>query len=116
VYYGNYAYYFEVGRVEALRALGLRYADLETQGIWMPVMSLECKYVRPAKYDDLLTLETRISSLPDTTIKFRTDIYNEEGKLLNSGTVKLYFLDYKTNSRVEAPLALIDKLKPYFES
>lgn len=116
VYYGNYAFYYEVGRVEALRAVGLRYADLEQKkGIFMPVMSLESKFVRPAGYDDLLTLETRISSLPEDTIKFRTDIYNEQGKLVNSGQVKLYFLDTKSNKRVQAPEELINKLKPYFE-
>lgn len=117
VYYGNYASYYEIGRVEALRDLGMRYADLERQhGIVMPVMSLESRFIRPALYDQLLTIETRISQLPTDIIKFRTDLYNEEEKLVNSGKVKLYFLDQESQKRVNTPLAIIEKLKPYFES
>lgn len=116
VYYGNYASFYEVGRVEAMRNLGLRYADLEEeQNIIMPVMSMETKFIRPALYDELLSLETRISKLPTDTIKFRTDIYNEKKELVNSGIVKLYFVDKKTKQRIETPSILIDKLKQYFE-
>ena len=117
VYYGNYASDYEVGRVEAMRNLGLRYADFENiHGVYMPVMSLEVKYIRPARYDDLLTLETRITQLPEETIKFRTDIYNEAGKLVNSGIVKLFFLDKETNKRVNVPEHLLETLKEYFET
>ncbi len=116
VYYGNYASYYEVGRVEAMRNLGLRYADLEADHkIFMPVMSMESRFIRPAKYDDLLTIETRISQLPGETIKFRSDIFNKSGKLVNSGTVKLYFLDIETNTRISTPKIILEKLNKYFE-
>lgn len=117
VYYGNYATYYEMGRVEAMRNLGLRYAELESKfKILMPVMHLESRFIRPALYDQMLRLETRITEIPSDVIKFRTDIYNEENKLVNSGKVKLFFLDSITNKRVQTPRIIIDKLKDYFES
>jgi acyl-CoA thioester hydrolase len=60
VYYGNYAQYFEVGRVEFLRSRGLSYKDLEAEGVMMPVVELNIKYKRPAKYDDLLTIRSQV--------------------------------------------------------
>jgi acyl-CoA thioester hydrolase len=94
VYYGNYAQYFEVGRVETLRSLGISYKDVESMGIILPVVELQIKYLRPAKYDDLLTIKTIIKTLPtDHKILFHQEIYNELGKLLTVGTVKLYFMD-----------------------
>jgi acyl-CoA thioester hydrolase len=116
VYYGKYAEYFEVGRVEAMRALGFRYRDLETSsGIILPVASLNIRYRKPALYDDLLTVDTAISELPTRLITFESAVYNEAGELLTEGTVKLVFVDKKTNASVMAPKALMDKLTPYFE-
>lgn len=116
VYYGNYARYYEVGRVEAMRNLGLKYAELEEKHhIMMPVISMESRFVRPALYDELLTLETRISKLPEQKIIFRTDIYNEKKKLVNSGIVRLFFMDKLTGKRISTPSIIVDKLKPYFE-
>ena len=59
VYYGNYAQYFEVGRVESLRNLGISYKGIEDMGIMLPVVELNIKYLRPAKYDDLLTINPK---------------------------------------------------------
>jgi len=66
LYYGRYAEYYEVGRVELIRSLGLTYKDLEEQhGIWLPVASLDMRFVRPAYYDDLLTVRSELRKLPD---------------------------------------------------
>jgi len=117
VYYGNYARYYEIGRVEAMRNLGLRYAELESVlGILMPVMSMETKFVRPVHYDDLLKLETTIPKMPKDKIIFRTDIYNESGKMVNRGTVRLFFIEGSDFGRVETPDIITDSLKPYFET
>ncbi len=117
VYYGNYAKFYEIGRVEAMRNLGLIYADLESKhGILMPVMSMDSRFVRPALYDELLKIETRISKWPQEDIKFRCDIYNEKGELVNNGNVKLFFLDSKSQARVAVPEVIQAKLKPYFET
>jgi acyl-CoA thioester hydrolase len=115
VYYGNYAQYFEVARVESLRNLGISYKTIEEMGIMLPVVELNIKYLRPAKYDDLLTIKTMIKELPtDHRIQFDQEVYNEEGKLLTIGIVKLYFMDKNLSKRAEMPVFLREKLSPYF--
>jgi len=116
VYYGKYAEYFEVGRVEALRKLDFRYRDLEKEkGIMLPVASLSIKYKSPAYYDELLTVRTIIREKPTRVISFEHEILNEEGKLLTEGEVKLVFVDIRTGKSVQAPESLQEQLKPYFE-
>lgn len=116
VYYGNYAQYFEVARVESLRSLGISYKTIEDMGIMLPVVELNIKYLRPAKYDDLLTIKSCIKTLPmDHRIQFDQEIYNEEGKLLTIGVVKLYFMDNQLGKRAAMPSYLREKLAPYFK-
>jgi len=116
LYYGNYAQYYEIGRVEMLRSLGLTYREMEvTYGIWMPVVSMQTRYVRPAYYDELLTIRTELRQMPDKFITFHTQLFNEQGKLLNGGEVKLCFVDAKAQRTISAPHFLTDKIKPYFE-
>ncbi|WP_153796752.1 acyl-CoA thioesterase [Foetidibacter luteolus] len=115
VYYGNYAQYFEVGRVESIRQLGYTYKDMEEQGVMMPVVELNIKYLRPATYDDLLTVKTQIREMPhDHRIEFHQEVFNEKGKLLTAGNVKLYFLETKTWKKTTMPEAMRVKLQPYF--
>ena len=115
VYYGNYAQYFEVGRVESLRNLGISYKGIEDMGIMLPVVELNIKYLRPAKYDDLLTIKSQIKELPtDHKIIFDQEIYNEEGKLLTIGKVKLYFMDSKLGKRASMPSSMLEKLSAFF--
>lgn len=115
VYYGNYAQYFEVGRVESLRNLGISYKGIEDMGIMLPVVELNIKYLRPAKYDDLLTIKSQIKELPtEHKIVFDQEIYNEEGKLLTIGKVKLYFMDSKLGKRASMPALMLEKLSTYF--
>src|SRR3972149_10534934 len=87
VYYGNYAEYFEVARVEALRELGMNYKDMEDSGIMLPVYTFSVKYFKPAFYDDLLTIKTNIKEIPKARITFSHEIYNEKRELLNTGEV-----------------------------
>lgn len=116
LYYGNYASYYEIGRVEMLRSIGLTYQKMEDeQGIMMPVMSLQMRYVRPARYDELLTIRTTLRKLPDEIIVFHVEILNENGKLVNGGSVKLCFVDRSTNRTVPAPGYLVQQLQPHFE-
>ncbi|MEM6395687.1 MAG: thioesterase family protein [Bacteroidota bacterium] len=116
LYYGHYAMLYEVGRTEMLRDLGLTYAEMESQqGVMMPVMSMDMRFVRPARYDELLKIQTELLELPGQTISFRMRVYNEADELVNGGRVKLCFVDMKTQERVNAPANLVEKLKPYFE-
>ena len=116
VYYGNYAQYFEVGRVESIRQLGYTYKDMEAEGIIMPVVELHIKYLRPATYDDLLTVKTIVREMPEEhRIEFFQEVYNEQEKMLTSGKVVLYFLDAATRQKTVMPSALKEKLLPFFE-
>jgi acyl-CoA thioester hydrolase len=115
VYYGNYAQYFEVGRVESIRQLGLVYKDIETSGVIMPVVEMHIRYLRPATYDDLLTVKTTLRELPQSyRVEFFQDVYNEDEKLLASGRVVLYFLEASTRRKTNIPTALKEKLLPFF--
>lgn len=115
VYYGNYASYFEVARVEAIRQLGVSYKDLEDVGIIMPVVELHCRYLRPAKYDDLLTVRTILKEFPrEHRIEFFQEVYNVEGKQLTTGRVVLYILKAATMERTSIPENLSQKLQPFF--
>ncbi len=115
VYYGNYAQYFEVGRVEAIRQLGYTYKDMEASGVIMPVVEMHVRYLRPATYDDLLTVKTSLRELPDQhRIEFFQDVFNEDGKLLCAGRVVLYFLDAATRSKTLMPQSMRGKLQPFF--
>lgn len=116
VYHAKYIEYFEVGRTDAIRSLGISYKDLEDQGIIMPVVKLECSYLRPAKYDDLLTIRTILETLPTGhRIEFINEVYNEKGKMLCTGKIILYFLDLQTKEKINMPLILSEKLNPFFE-
>lgn len=115
VYHGNYAQYFEVGRVEAIRQLGFSYKDLEATGIIMPVIEWTAKFVRPAHYDDLLTIRTTLKEWPvNHRIEFLQEVYNERGKLLTTGNVLLYFLRAKTMEKTNMPPEMEEKLRPWF--
>lgn len=116
VYHGNYAQYFEVGRVEAIRQLGLTYKDIEEMGILMPVIDWQAKFLRPAIYDDLLTIKTILTELPIAhKIQFDQEIYNEKEELITKGKVILYFITRKTKERTHLPDILKVKLGSFFE-
>ena len=115
VYYGNYAQYFEVGRTECIRELGFTYKTMEEMGIRMPVVEMEVRYLRPAHYDDLITIKTILKELPaDHSISFYNEVYNEKGKLLTTGKVTLFFINIETGKRASMPETLREKLLPYF--
>ncbi len=116
LYYGNYAQYYEIGRVEMLRASGLTYREMEQErGILMPVVSLQMRFVRPAYYDELLTIRTVLRALPEKFITFEVEIFNENRKLVNGGTVRLCFVEAATGKTVPAPEFLLEKLRLHFE-
>lgn len=115
VYHGNYAQYFEVARAEAIRNLGFTYKDMEAMGVVMPIVELHVKYLRPAHYDDLLTIKTMLKELPaDHRIEFHQEVYNEHEKLLTLGRVVLYFINASTNEKTVMPEVLRLKLVEFF--
>ena len=114
VYYGNYAQYFEVGRVEALRQIGTSYKEMEDNGVMLHVYTCNIRYIKPAFYDDLLVIKTTIKELPDMKITFDYEIYNQNNELLNVATTTLVFINMQTNKLCIAPDAFIKKIKKYF--
>ncbi len=114
VYYGNYAQFFEVGRVEWLRNLGVSYKNLEESGVMLPVLKLTINFLKPAKYDDLLTVITTLKKKPLVKIEFDFEIFNENQELLTTGYTSLVFIDMKKNRPTKAPKTLLDQIYTYF--
>ena len=115
VYYGNYAMYFEVARVETIRALGLNYKELEDGGVMMPVLDLKCQYLAPAKYDDLLTIKVTIKDMPGVKIKYFYEVFNEAKELLHKAETTLVFAHKDTGRPCRPPIEFMNVLKPHFE-
>ena len=111
VYYGVYAQYYEVGRVELLRSLGISYKEIEKIGYALPVVNLNINYKKPSYYDDELTMRTTIKKLPSAKIIFDYETYNEHGNLLNTGEVVLVFLDKETGNPCVVPEVIMEKFK-----
>lgn len=115
MYYGNYAEFYEVGRVEMLRSLGMTYSAMEASGIMMPVLELHCKYLKPALYDEEISVKVIMDKLPGVKIHFRYELYNHNDELINTGETLLVFVNMKTNRPCMPSQEFIDKLKPFFE-
>lgn len=116
VYYGHYAQFYEIGRTEALRSLGLTYKEVEAMGVIMPVTEIHSRFLRPALYDDLITVVTIIKELPlHHKIIFHSEIYNEKKQLLNVGEVTLFFIDATTMKRTEMPQQIKEKMSTFFQ-
>jgi acyl-CoA thioester hydrolase len=115
MYYGNYAEFYEVGRVEMLRSLGLTYSGMEQSGIMMPVLELNCKYLKPALYDEEISVKVIMDKMPGIRIHFRYELSNENSELINTGETLLVFINMKTNRPCLPPQDFIDKLLPFFE-
>jgi acyl-CoA thioester hydrolase len=117
VYYGNYAAYFEVARTEAFRQLGIHYKQMEAGGVMMPVLEQRTKYIRPAKYDDLLTIRLLLKENPTgARIKFEYEVYNEGQELLTIGETTMVFVDMKTGRPTPTPMEIQTIMAPYFEN
>lgn len=114
VYYGNYAEYLEVARVEMLRSLGISYRELEEQGVMLPVRELRITYHKPALYDDEITVRTELRSMPGVRIVFHYALFNTADVLLSEAETMLVFIDAKTGRPRSAPADIAEKLSPYF--
>ena len=110
VYYGNYAEYLEVARVELFRELGIPYDEIENQGIWLPVSEFSIKYLKPGLYDEILEIHTYIKKLPGVRIEFEYEIYNSSKEKITEAKTTLFFLDAKKNKVVKCPDFLMDLL------
>src|ERR1041385_5039671 len=113
-YYGNYAQYFEVARVEALRNLGFSYRKIEDEGIILPVLNYSVKFLKPAFYDDKLLIKVTIKEPPLARIRFDYEVYNEKDELINIAETTLVFIRRNTNKPCGAPEDFLNALKKFF--
>ena len=116
MYYGRYADLYEVGRAEMLRDLGLTYKEMEANHrVMLPVAFMETRYIRPAKYDELLTIRTTLRQFPtDKHMTFYVEVFNEEKKIVNGGRLRLVFVDMNTMRPIPAPEFFTKLLLPFF--
>jgi len=115
MYYGNYAEFYEVGRVEMLRSLGMTYTAMEASGIMMPVLELKCKYIKPALYDEEISIKVIMDKMPGVRIHFRYELYNTKNELINTGETLLVFVNITTNRPCMPQQDFLDALKPFFQ-
>lgn len=113
VYYGNYPLFYEQGRTELMRAIGMSYRQLEESGVMLPVQHLETEYLKPAFYDDLLTIKTLVKEVPTARITFHYEIFNEKGEMVNRGKTDLVFVNAETMKPIRPPANF---LKLFYES
>lgn len=114
MYYGNYAEFFEVGRVEMLRSLGMTYSGMEESGIIMPVLELKCKYLKPALYDEEISIKVIMQKMPGIRIHFLYELYNEKEELIHIGETSLVFVNQKTNRPCLPSAEFLNRVKPFF--
>ncbi len=114
VYYGNYGYYYEQARSEAIRSLGISYKEIEDSGTMMPITRMNIKYIHPARYDELLNIKTWVPDLPNRMMLFKYEIFNEENRLINEGETQLIFIDALTKKLKITPSILLEKMKAFY--
>ncbi len=111
VYHGSYVPYFEIGRVEWLRNKGVSYKSLEESGIALPIVSMHLNYKKSARYDDLLTVNTKLKKYSGVKIEFDCEIRNESQELLTTAHFILVFLDIKNGKAIVPPQYILDILE-----
>ena len=115
VYYGNYATYFEVARVEAMRAIGFSYKEMEDRGIMMPVLELKNQFISPGRYDEELTIRISIPEMPTLRIKFNYEVLGEDGRLVGLGETTLVWVTKESTRPIRMPEELVELLEVYFQ-
>jgi acyl-CoA thioester hydrolase len=115
MYYGNYAQFYEVGRVEMLRSLGMTYRSMEESGIIMPVLDLKCKFIKPALYDEEITVKVVMAKMPSVRIHFSYELFNESQELINLGETTLVFIDIKRNKPCLPGTDFLNRLQHFFD-
>jgi acyl-CoA thioester hydrolase len=116
MYHGNYAAYYEIARTEMLRSLGLSYKSMEEDGVMMPVIELKTKYIKPALYDEQITIKVIINKVPGVRIVFNYELYNEKEELINTGETTLVFVNMVRNKPCLPPENLSKKIGIYFSN
>jgi acyl-CoA thioester hydrolase len=110
VYHGNYAQYLEVARVEWLRSIDISYKEMEDDGVMLPVVNLNVNFKKPAVYDEVLSIKTKLRDKPGLKITIDQEIYNVKGDLLTTSEITLVFVNMTTKRPMQCPVHLLKKL------
>lgn len=110
VYHGNYAQFFEMGRIDWLRSLGISYKSMEENNVMLPVISLQCNFKKSAEFDDEITVKTILKKTPAVKIEFDYEITNQNNELLTTGNTVLAFINMQTNKPMRCPDYILEKL------
>jgi acyl-CoA thioester hydrolase len=111
VHHGNYAQFFEIGRLEWLRSLGISYSKMEKNGVMLPVYSLNTRFIKPAFYDQELTIVTRLKKTPSVRIEFYYEIFNDKEEKITTGETTLVFIAMKTGKPIKCPDAILEVIE-----
>ena len=111
VYHGNYAQFFEIGRIDWLRSYGISYKNMEANNVMLPVVNLQCNFKKSVEFDDEITVKTTLKKIPTVKIEFEYEIYNQKNELLTTGSTVLAFINMKTNKPMRCPDYILDKLQ-----
>lgn len=111
VYHGNYPQYLEIGRIEWLRDMGISYKSMEESGVMLPVISISIKYIKSARYDDVIEVITKLKKDPLVKIEFDYEITNEEKELIATANTVLAFIDKKSQKPIRCPDYILEKIK-----
>lgn len=114
LHHSNYARYYEVARVELMRSLGFPYGEMENSGIIMPVLNMECKFIKPVLYDEMVTVRATISEMPKTRMKLAYEVFNNKAVKVNQGATDLCFVDSKSRRPMRCPDNIADILNSVF--
>lgn len=93
-YYANYLRWFEIGRAEMMRSLGMTYREIEASGISLPVLDARCRYLQPARYDDEVAIETGVAEFKRASVRFGYRVVRiADGGILARGHTEHCFMD-----------------------
>ena len=113
MHHSNYIVMYEMARTEWLREMGLTYAEIERRGIMSPIIEVQSRYLYPAFYDEMLTIKVFIEEMPSARFIIGSEVYNEQGKLINTGRVTLGFMHADTRRPCRTPEWFVAALEEY---
>ena len=113
MHHSNYVVLYETARTEWLREMGLTYAEIERRGIMSPIIEVHTKFLYPAFYDEMLTIKVSMQEMPAARLIIDSEVYNEAGKLINTGSVTLGFMHASTRRPCRAPEWFVQAIEDY---
>lgn len=116
VYHTNYIRWFEIGRTELFRDLGILYGDVEKAGFNLPLTQVFCHYLLPARYDDVVQVETDIEYLKRASIKFRYVIWDENRRNLITEGYSVHACTDNRGKIIRIPLLITDKIRQFYHN